>query len=304
MMRGRIVPVLLILGVIAVGLFLYQSEQLRRPEQPLPEGTRPEEAQPQHDEEPEPDTGDSGAQVPPRPTTPDDASSGWEEGTEEEHREPGVADLAAMFPQVVVRERKPANRLVALTFDDGPDSEYTPQILEVLRRYGVRATFFVTGVVARRNLEVLKQLVDEGHVAGNHGYHHVKFSTLSPEQVRSELEKNEELLAAYQPNLYRLFRPPYSDLDVENVRTLAAEGYRIVLWTVDSQDWRSLTRHQIINKVLPRVRNGSIILMHCAGGPGQELSGTVRALPELIARLRARGYQFVTIPDLLASSPN
>lgn len=188
---------------------------------------------------------------------------------------------------------------VALTFDDGPDTEYTPQVLDVLRRKGVRATFYFTGHRTERYPEVARRTVREGHEVGNHSYDHPDLRRLTPEEVRWQLQRTDDIIEQLTGRRVLTFRPPYGALSPAVVEEARRLGYRIILWDVDSLDWQSLTRDQILEQVLPKVQPGSIILFHSAvGGPEEDLSGTVQALPILIDRLRERGLRFVTVSEM------
>ncbi|HLS89041.1 MAG TPA: polysaccharide deacetylase family protein [Sphingobacteriaceae bacterium] len=223
------------------------------------------------------------------------------DGPEARYRELEEADLVALFPAHVVRAGPGDQRLVALTFDDGPDDRYTPQILDVLRRERVPATFFVTGVRAQENPQVLRRIIRDGHAVGNHGYLHARYAGLTPAQIEADLQENVRLLRQHGVSDNRLFRPPYGALGVQGAETVIAQKYTIVLWTIDPRDWLSPPADQIVDTVLANIRPGAIILLHSAGGPGQSLEGTVEALPRIIRALRDQGYRFVTVPDLLHS---
>lgn len=222
-------------------------------------------------------------------------------GPEAQYRELEEGDLVSFFPDQVIRAGPTTARVVALTFDDGPDNEYTPQILNVLRREKVPATFFVTGVRAQENPLVLQRVLREGHALGNHGYLHARYAGLTPAQIRTDLQENLRLLKGHGANDNKLFRPPYSSLGVQGAEVVIAAGYRIILWTVDPQDWLSPTADEIFDNVMKNIRPGAIILFHAAGGPGQSLDGTVAALPRIIRALRDRNYTFATVPTMLAS---
>lgn len=224
------------------------------------------------------------------------------EGTEKEHRQLQVHDLASLYPKLVFRAGNPDRPLISLTFDDGPDNRYTPQILDILKNKGVKATFFITGIKAEKYPQVLRRINLEGHQIGSHGYQHEKFSNLEPEGIKDDFSKMETLLKNTLGSLpeQKIFRPPFGALDPQSVETIDKLGYKIVLWNVDSLDWRSLTANQVVENILSKVKNGSIILQHsAAGGPEEDLSGTVKALDTLITKLRAKGFRFVTIRELM-----
>ncbi|MFT4111661.1 glycosyltransferase [Silvibacterium sp.] len=208
-------------------------------------------------------------------------------------------------------------KYVALSFDDGPDPVWTPKILDVLKKYNVKATFMVIGEQAEDNPGLLKRYIREGHEIGNHTFTHPDISEISDFQLHSELNLTERLFAAelgLQP-LY--FRPPYS-IDQEpqtNDQAAPADkiqsmGYTIIGNKIDTDDWNEHPRkspQEITNNVLTMLddmktaswKKGSIILMHDGGG---DRSSTLAALPLLITTLRAHGYTFVNVSDLMGKT--
>ncbi len=206
---------------------------------------------------------------------------------------------------------------VALTFDDGPDSTWTPRILDILKQYGANATFFMIGEVAQDNVGVMQRVYAEGHEIGNHTFTHPDISEISPRQVDLQITLTERLFGSklgVQP-LY--FRPPYS-IDQEPdtndqaspVDRIQGLGYTIVGNKIDTNDWDEHPRkspEEITNSVLQQIadmqghpdRRGSIILMHDGGG---DRSATVAALPVLIQALRAHGFEIVPVSQLLGQT--
>ncbi len=206
---------------------------------------------------------------------------------------------------------------LALTFDDGPDPKWTPKILDILKQYNVHAAFMVIGEAAQDNVGLLKRYLREGHEIGNHTYTHPDISAISERQLKLELNLTERLFGAelgVQP-LY--FRPPYS-IDQEPdtndqaapAYTIQNMGYTIVGDKIDTYDWDEHPRktpQQIVARVLAQLDamkdrpdfRGSVILMHDGGG---DRSATVAALPVLITELRARGYQFVPVSELMGKT--
>ena len=221
------------------------------------------------------------------------------------------------LPQSYVTEQygyKPKE--VALSFDDGPDPVWTPKILDILKKYDVKATFMVIGEQAVDNTGLLKRYIREGHEIGNHTFTHPDISEISDGQLRLELNFTERLFASklgIQP-LY--FRPPYSiDQEPEtNDQAAPADkiqqmGYTIIGNKIDTDDWNEHPRkspQEITDNVLAYLKSmdvpwkrGSIILMHDGGG---DRSVTVNALPLLITTLRAKGYTFVNVSDLMGKT--
>jgi len=210
--------------------------------------------------------------------------------------------LEKRFPGAFVTHGPRSARRAALTFDDVPDPRYTGKVLDILARHKVRATFFVVGSLASRYPALVRRMEREGHTVGNHSYNHAVFSQLTTEQYRRQITRTDAILAplvGYRP---RYIRPPYGEIRPAQVQWAKRNGYVIVNWDVDSVDWRSLRSRSVIINVKKTLQPGSIILQHAGGGSTQDLSGTVEALPVIIRMLRNKGYELVTIPELLGSS--
>jgi len=189
---------------------------------------------------------------------------------------------------------------IALTFDDGPSSVYTAQILAILKREGVSATFFVIGSNASHYPELVAQEVQQGHVVGNHTWSHANLKNLSSAAVRNELQGTSSEIYADTGVYPVVFRPPGGNFN-SSVQAIAASlGLSTVLWNVDPRDWSRPGSDAIIKTVLNTTHNGSIILLHDGGG---DRSQTVAALPTIIATLVQRGFQFVTIPQMIHHLP-
>ncbi|HHY66483.1 MAG TPA: polysaccharide deacetylase family protein, partial [Alicyclobacillus sp.] len=169
-------------------------------------------------------------------TTTHDLQGGWEktgriDTPELRHR---VAD---QFPQIVFY-RGPRNvKQAALTFDDGPDVTYTTRILDILRREGIHATFFIVGQRAQAHPEMVRRIIAEGHAVGNHSWDHPNFTKLSIAEIRSELIRTNDLLRSLVGYTPDLFRPPYGELTPALVQTIGGMGFKIIDWSVDTRDW-------------------------------------------------------------------
>jgi peptidoglycan-N-acetylglucosamine deacetylase len=223
------------------------------------------------------------------------------DGPEYSHRQPVSGDLVHLFPTIITRQGDPHVTSLALTFDDGPDSKYTPKILDILKKYKVKATFFVVGTQVEKYPAVFRRIIREGHEVGSHSFQHLKISELSPDKIKYQLGHNNEIIRKNGGRPLMLFRPPYGAIDPASVETIAKLGYRIILWTVDSLDWRGLREKQVVSNVVPKLKDGNIILQHCAADSKlEDLRGSREALPEIIKTAKIQGYQFVTISQMLA----
>lgn len=190
---------------------------------------------------------------------------------------------------------------VALTFDDGPNPPYTSQILAILQRYGVPATFFVIGSQAQNYQDLTQQEAQQGNVIGNHSWSHPSdLTTLPPADVRSQLQSTNNQIKADTGQSPALFRPPGGHYN-SAVQSIAADlGLSTILWSVDPRDWSRPGVSKIVQTVLDTTHNGSIILLHDGGG---DRSQTVAALPQIISALQQRGFQFVTISRMIQNLP-
>ena len=191
---------------------------------------------------------------------------------------------------------------IALTFDDGPNQPYTSQILDILKTYNIKATFFLIGKNVEAYPEVVKRMVKEGHSIGNHTYSHPELVLKLKSQIERQIKKAEEIIFKVTGIRPYLFRPPYG-LDNPWVFVEAEKmGYLIIKWSVSGGNGgKEISYDKILNKVLSKVENGSIILLHDGNRLIKEAdrSQLVRALPLIIEILENKGYQFVTIPELL-----
>jgi len=218
-------------------------------------------------------------------------------GSELDNRAIGELDLERLYPRTVLRTGKGPEKLVALTFDDGPDKTYTPIVLDILSRKGVKATFFLIGRRIQEDPDVVRRIVQEGHLIGNHTYSHPRMLKSGPD-VERELSMMEGALRPFGVTANTLFRPPYGAASPSLVVQASNLGYKLALWSVDSLDWRGLSSAEVVRNIENYVTPGAVVLQHCAGGPGEDLSGSVAALPDVIDDLRSRGYRFVTLAEL------
>jgi len=195
---------------------------------------------------------------------------------------------------------------VAITFDDGPDPRWTPQILDILKAANVKAAFFLVGVNAERYPGLVRRIVNEGHEIGNHTYYHPNLALCWPEHIRLELNATQLLLETITDRATTLFRPPYAaDTSPSQVSELTPLqiaqdlNYLVVLENIDPQDWAKPGADIILQRVKQQRRDGSIVLLHDAGG---DRSQTVAALPRILEWLHTRGDTVVPLSTLLGTT--
>ena len=192
---------------------------------------------------------------------------------------------------------------VALTFDDGPDPEWTPKILDVLKAAKIKAAFFLVGVNAERYPNLVRRIVDEGHEIGNHTYYHPNLALCWPEHIRLELNATQLLIQTLTGRATTLFRPPYAAdtqparlAELTPLQIAQDQNYLVVLENIDPQDWARPGADVILQRVKQQRHDGNIILLHDAGG---DRSQTLEALPRIIEYLQARNDTIVPLSKLL-----
>lgn len=185
-------------------------------------------------------------------------------------------------------------KVVALTFDDGPHPQHTPRVLEVLDRYRVKGTFFMMGRNVERYPAVAREVLDRGHEIGNHSYSHPKLVLMSPRRVRDEIERTDRLLRSIGVSGEIYFRPPHASKFLVLPYVLVQMNKLSVLGDVDPEEWRRRPAAVMTESILRQVRPGSIIGLHDPLG-----SETLRTLEDSIAALTARGYRFETVSELV-----
>ncbi|MFE9172631.1 polysaccharide deacetylase family protein [Streptomyces kebangsaanensis] len=183
-------------------------------------------------------------------------------------------------------------RTMLLTFDDGPNPDYTPHILDTLAKYDVRATFFVCGEMADWNRDLLARMADEGHAVGNHTWTHPLLTERTRRQVRSELESTCDVIEKAYGQRPQWFRAPYGAWNRTVFQVEAELGMEPLAWTVDSLDWTAPGTGTIVERVERGAGSGVVVLSHDAGG---ERTQTVRALRTYLPKLLDEGYHF-TVP--------
>jgi peptidoglycan/xylan/chitin deacetylase (PgdA/CDA1 family) len=192
------------------------------------------------------------------------------------------------------------HRMAALTFDDGPDPEFTPRLLDVLDKHRAKATFFMVGKAARQYPEVVARAVRAGHAIGNHSWDHPSFRTIDSDERRKQIRDCATTLA---PHEQLLFRPPYKQLTEESRRDVVGLGYQIVLWSVHAEDWIENDTNRMYAHLRRHITPGSVILLHDGLWPPCDERATdrgpmIRAVDLLLQELAGQ-LRFVTVPELL-----
>lgn len=201
-------------------------------------------------------------------------------------REVTVPASEALLPELAVRESKK----IALTFDDGPHPVYTQEMLDLLEREKVPATFFLLGQNVELYGELVKEISDEGHLIGNHTYHHVQITTLPAEQAYEEIDKTSSLIKELTGKGTEYVRPPFGTWN-EGLETKL--DLIPVMWTIDTLDWTTQNVDWIVNQVVKNAKENDIILMH------DSYESTVQAAERIIMLLEADGFEFVTVDEVL-----
>ena len=196
-----------------------------------------------------------------------------------------------------VKRAETEEKVAALTFDDGPHFAYTEEILDILKEYGIKATFFVVGENAEKHPDIITREISEGHEIGNHTYTHpLNYSTLNSEKAFEEILLTEEILnftAEYRP---KLFRPPGGQCGEHLTKALERFDYKLILWSVDTRDWNRPSAAKIAKTVLNNIRPGAIVLFHDFVSIK---SNTPAALRIILPKLIEEGYEVVTVSELL-----
>ncbi len=189
----------------------------------------------------------------------------------------------------------PSRREIALTIDDGPHPVYTPRLLQILAQNGVPATFFVVGEQAERYPELIRAEVAAGNSVGNHTYDHVSLIKIPPEYIDTEIEACGEVIKRITGKSPHLFRPPGGEYNRAVSEAAEALGYKMILYSDDPGDYAEPGTQVIETRTLDTISDGGIILLH--DGSAQ----TLTILPQIIQRLKARGFRFVTVDEMLKS---
>ena len=212
-------------------------------------------------------------------------------------------DEAVLVRRGTIYKVPETRKVVALTFDDGPSPKWTPQVLDELKKANVKATFFMIGMHVKKYPDIVRRVAAEGHEIENHTYDHRGLLEISPDDLKREILSTEQAVTDVVGVKTVYFRPPKAWITSTEKKTITALGYRVVLWTLNSKDWVTYNHKLIVAYLMSRVQPGDIILFHDSGGvfgtEGGDRSETVSAIPCLVKKLRAKGYDFVTVKELI-----
>lgn len=214
----------------------------------------------------------------------------------------GMASMRSqVFGRVYWREESTPTPAVSLTFDDGPSEPSTAQVLDILKKHGVKATFFVIGRNLKAHPELARRIVDEGHELGNHSYSHPWMFRMLFSRIREDIELCQdeiERVAGYRPIF---FRQPIGINNPSVMKVIGKMGMVMVGWQVRAYDAVPKAKEKIAGRILRGVRPGGIILLHdgCDGKTDPDRTATVAALEEIIPELKKQGYKFRTVSGLI-----
>ncbi|MDQ0063234.1 polysaccharide deacetylase family protein [Paenibacillus harenae] len=230
----------------------------------------------------------------------DEADSGVKPGEVILVQDGGDDDLSGNVVPIEIVPEGPAEsveqKVIALTFDDGPDKRYTPAILDILKEKGVKATFFVVGLQVSKSPEVLERIVKEGHEIGNHTYNHKDLSKLGKDAILKEINAGDKVIKEAVGFTPMLFRAPYGAVSDTLKEILEKTGRHMIGWNIDTRDWAGTSVADMQEMIRTEAKPGGIILMHSFGG--KHIAHTVEALPGIIDDLTDMGYSFAGIDEL------
>jgi len=205
---------------------------------------------------------------------------------------PKAMELIKKYDAIFVGDT--TKKVVYLTFDEGYEAGYTPKILDILKENNVKAAFFVTGPYVKEHADLVKRMVEEGHIVGNHTVNHSSLPTLSDEKVKEEITKLGDMFKELTGKKMKYFRPPKGEYSERTLYLTKSLGYRTVFWSLAMADWQPLPGgpEESYNTVIRRLHPGAVILLHAVS------KDNVIALDRIIKSVKAEGYEFKTLDDI------
>jgi peptidoglycan/xylan/chitin deacetylase (PgdA/CDA1 family) len=206
-----------------------------------------------------------------------------------------LAALSAELSTISSFDEAKVGKRIALTFDDGPHGTLTPRLLDVLKQRKAKATFFVMGVKALMHPDILRRAHAEGHEIANHVWDHPVLSKIPREQVHDQIERTNTAIQSAISTAPKVMRPPYGNTNRGlNDFIFKNEKLKVVLWSYDTNDWKRPAPAEIVSKTVPKMKGGTVILCHDIH------PGTIEAMPDLVDKLLAAGFEFATVSELVA----
>lgn len=209
-------------------------------------------------------------------------------------------DIINDYEDIIIKKGNDDEKVIALTFDDGPDVDFTPQILDILKKHNIKATFFVVGEKVEWNPELLKREYDEGHEIGNHTFTHINVSKRGYGEIEKEITDTQQSIKKVIGQEPTLFRPPYRAISKSMCSIVKQKNMNIILWSnLDPRDWSNPGVYYIVDTITSKAENGNIILLHDYNTVRNSKSQTIQALDSVISKLKEKGYKFVTVSELI-----
>jgi peptidoglycan/xylan/chitin deacetylase (PgdA/CDA1 family) len=212
-------------------------------------------------------------------------------------------DEAVLVKKGTVFNYSRNDKVVALTFDDGPSPIWTPKILDELKKANIKATFFMLGEHVEKYPELARRVAKEGHEIENHSYDHHVLIYYKLEELEKEIKDTERIIQKVTGKTTRYFRPPKAWLTAQEKKKINELGYKVILWSLNSKDWVTFDDKYIVKYIVRHIKPGDIILFHDSGGvfgtEGGDRHETVKTIPRLVDVLTKKDWRFVTISELL-----
>lgn len=212
-------------------------------------------------------------------------------------------DQAVLTRKGTIYRVKTDKKRVVLTFDDGPSPDWTPKILDELARENIKAVFFMIGHHAQKYPDIARRVAQEGHTIGNHGYAHSVMLYYTPAEIEEEIKYTEHVIREITGQTTKYFRPPKAWLRKRIKEKIKSMGYETILWSLNSKDWVSFNHKSIVKYISKNIKNGDILLFHDSGNvstiEGGRRTQTVKSISLLARTLRKKGFEFVTIEELI-----
>ena len=202
----------------------------------------------------------------------------------------------------VIANNSAASKKIAITFDDGPHPVHTEKILDILKKYNVKATFFIIGANAEKLPDIVKRTFDEGHELGNHTYNHVFVNRVSDEKLREEIAAMDKVIFDITGTRPIVFRPPGGAYNDKKVEIISETGHKCILWSwwQDTRDWSCPPVDKVVHTVVSNLHDGDIVLFHDFNSGN---TPTVEALEIIIPDLISKNYEFVSVSELISEVP-